>query len=206
MPHDMGKSGQQEAAEADVEGFKEKLGPFVVAAETTRMPMVFTNAMASNHPIIFVNQAFLDLTGYDEHEVLGQSFDFLMERGTDPEALIEIRTVFEGARGLDTQVCYRRKDGSMVWVTIFISPVRDESGDVVQHFASFADITRHKEEEDRLRFLLDALAHRTQDTLSAVLAIAKQTLGRLADEDAVDDFEDRILALSKTQGLPGHMN
>ena len=206
MSREIEKSGKQEAAEADVEGYKQNLGPFVVAAETTRMPMVFTDAKAPGMPIIFANQAFLNLTGYGEHEVLGQSFDFLMERGTDPEALIEIRTAFEGARGLDTQVCYRRKDGSMVWVTVFISPVRDEGGDVVQHFASFADITRHKEEEDRLRFLLDALAHRTQDTLSAVLAIAKQTLGRSADEEAVDDFEERILALSKTQGLPGRVN
>ena len=31
--------------------------------------------------------------------------------------------------------------------------------DVVQHFASFMDITKHKEEEDRLQFLLDGHAH-----------------------------------------------
>ena len=203
MPHEIKKSGRQKTAEADVEGFKRKLGPFVVAAEMTRMPMVFTDAKASGMPIIFANQAFLNLTGYGEHEVLGQSFDFLMERGTDPEALIEIRTAFEGARGLDTQVRYRRKDGSMVWVTIFISPVRDEGGDVVQHFASFVDTTRHKEEEDRLRFLLDELTHRTQDTLATVLAISKQTLGRLADKEAVTDFEGRILALSEAQSLEG---
>ena len=199
MPHDIEKSGKQKTAEADVEGFKQKLGPFVVAAETTRMPMVFTNAKASGMPIIFTNQAFLELTGYGEHEVLGQSFDFLLERGTDPQALLEIRTAFQGARGLDTQVRYRRRDGSMVWVTIFISPVRDEGGDVVQHFASFVDITRHKKEEDRLRVLLDELTHRTQDTLSAVLAISKQTLGRLKDRKVVNDFEARILALSKTE-------
>ena len=206
MPHDIEKSGRQKAAEADVESFKHQLGPFVVAAETTRMPMVFTDAKASSMPIIFANQAFLDLTGYGEHEVLGQSFDFLMERGTDPEALIEIRTAFEGARGLDTQVRYRRKDGSMVWVTIFISPVRDEGGAVVQHFASFADITRHKEEEDRLCLLLDELRHRTQDTLATVLAIAKQTLGRSADKEVVDNFEGRILALSNVQDLLGRMS
>lgn len=206
MPHDMDKSGQQEAAEADVEGFKQKLGPFVVAAETTRMPMVFTDAKTSNHPIIFANQAFLDLTGYEEHEVLGQSFDFLMERGTDPEAVAEIRTAFEGARGLETQVHYRRKGDSMFWATIFINPVRDRDGDVVQHFASFVDITRHKEEEDRLRFLLDELNHRTQNTLTTVLAIAQQTLRRTTDEEVLNLFESRILALAKVQALLGSVS
>lgn len=203
MPHDMDKSGQQEAAEADVESFKQKLGPFVVAAETTRMPMVFTDAKASNHPIIFANQAFLDLAGYEEDEVLGQSFDFLMERGTDPETVAELRTAFEGARDLNTQVRYHRKDDSVFWVMVVIHPVRDGDGYVVQHFASFVDITQHKEEEDRLRFLLDELNHRTQNTLTTVLAIAKQTLRRTTDEEVLDLFESRILALAKVQALLG---
>ncbi len=158
MASDADKSGTQKAAEADVEGFKEELGPFVVAAETTRMPMMFTNAKAPGHPIIFVNQAFLTLTGYEEHELLGQCFDFMMERGTDPEALAEIQTAFEGGRDLDTQVRCRRKNGSMFWVTVFISPVRDEGGAVVQHFASFVDITRHKEEGERLRSILESIS------------------------------------------------
>jgi hypothetical protein len=38
------KSKEQEGAEAEVESFRKDLGPFVVAAETTRMPMVFTHA------------------------------------------------------------------------------------------------------------------------------------------------------------------
>ncbi len=158
MASDADKSGKQKAAEADVEGFKEELGPFVVAAETTRMPMVFTNAKASGHPIIFANQAFLTLTGYDEHEVLGQGFDFMMERGADPGALAEIQTAFAGGRDLETQVRCRRKDGSVLWVTVFISPVRDEGGAVVQHFASFVDITRHKEEGERLQSLLESIS------------------------------------------------
>ena len=37
MPNDDSKSNEQKSAEADVEGFSKDLGPFVVAAETTRM-------------------------------------------------------------------------------------------------------------------------------------------------------------------------
>ena len=35
------KSEEQKDAEAEVEGFRKNLGPFVVAAESTRMAMVF---------------------------------------------------------------------------------------------------------------------------------------------------------------------
>ena len=147
----MEKTRQQEAAEADVRGFRDALGPFVTAADTTRMPMMFTDAKTRGDPIIYVNQAFLNLTGYDEHEVMGQSLDFLMERGTDPEMLEEIRSSFLGARDLEPLVRYRRRDGTAVWLMVFITPVRDKSGEIVQHFASFVDVTAQKEEEDRLR-------------------------------------------------------
>ena len=199
----MEKSGEQRTAEAEVEGFKDELGPFVVAAETTRMPMMFTDAKAPGHPISFVNQAFLDLTGYDEHEVLGQSFDFLMGQGTDPEELAEIQTAFRGGRSLEPQVRYRLKGGAVIWVRLLISEVRDAAGGVVQHFASFVDITRHRTEEDRLRLLLDEVNHRTQDTLATVLAIAKQTLRGAGDPVVAALFEGRVLALSQVHALLG---
>jgi hypothetical protein len=80
MPSEESKSRGQKAAEADVESFRKDLGPFVVAAETTRMAMVFTGAKELNHPLIFANDSFLSLARYDREQVLGQSFDFLMAR------------------------------------------------------------------------------------------------------------------------------
>jgi PAS domain S-box-containing protein len=206
MSNEENKSGEQKAAEADVESFRKDLGPFVVAAETTRMAMVFTDAKASDNPVIFANDSFLSLTGYDREEVLGQSLNFLMARGADPEALAAIEAAFEGRSHCHPEIRYRRKDGSLFWATIFISPVQDESGDAVQHFASFVDVTKHKQEKDRLRFLLDELNHRTQNTLATVQAIAVQTLHGVADKEVVDAFTGRILALSKAHGLLGREN
>jgi PAS domain S-box-containing protein len=206
MPNEENKSGEQKAAEAEVESFRKDLGPFVVAAETTRMAMVFTDAKEPGNPIIFANDSFLSLTGHDWKEVLGQSFNFLMARGADPEALAEIEAAFEGSSDSDPEIRYRRKDGSVFWASIYTSPVRDEGGDVVQHFASFVDLTKHKQEKDRLRFLLDELNHRTQNTLATVQAIAVQTLRGVVDKEVVDAFEGRILALSRAHTLLGREN
>ena len=60
------------------------------------MAMVFTDAKEPDNPIIFANDAFLSLTGYDREEVLGQSFNFLMAHGADAEALAKIEAEFEG--------------------------------------------------------------------------------------------------------------
>src|SRR5256885_7168121 len=132
------KSGEQKAAEAEVDHFRKDLGPFVVAAEMTRMAMIFTNAKDPHNPIIFANNSFLSLTGYDREEVLGQSFDALMARGSDPVALAPLKAMFEGSCPAgEPEIRYRRKDGSEFWAIVFTSPVRDKSGAVVQHFISF---------------------------------------------------------------------
>jgi PAS domain S-box-containing protein len=165
---------------------------------------VFTDAKVSVNPIIFANDSFLELTGYEREEVLSQSFNFLMAQGANPDTLKTIDDVFQGqSNDRDPEIQYRRKDGTTFWATIFVSPVRDLDGVVVQHFASFMDTTRHRKEEGRLRFLLDELNHRTQNTLATVLAIAKQTLASAADGKMVGVFEGRVLALSKAQALLG---
>jgi PAS domain S-box-containing protein len=51
-------------------------------------------AIGNNRSLIFANDSFLFLTGYDREEVLGQSFDFLMARPTDPEALAKADVAF----------------------------------------------------------------------------------------------------------------
>ena len=164
MPREQDKSKQQKAAESEVESFRKDLGPFVVAAETTRMAMVFTDAKASNHPLIFANDSFLSLADYGREDVLGQSFDFLLGRPADPASLAQVEAAFAGRSESNFEICFRRKDGSTFWVAVFISPIRDKRGDYVQYFASFMDVTKHMKEEEHLRFLLDELNHRTQNS------------------------------------------
>jgi PAS domain S-box-containing protein len=60
------------------------------------MAMVFTDAKVPGHPIIFANDAFLSLSGYDREEVLGHSFNFMMARGADPRALAQVEAAFGG--------------------------------------------------------------------------------------------------------------
>src|ERR1700692_4083014 len=196
------KSDQQKVAEAEVGGFRKDLGPFVVAAETTRMAMVFTDATKPDNPIIFANDSFLSLTGYDREEVLGKSFNFLMAHGDDAEVLTRIKAEFEGSSSSGAEVLYRRKDGGEFWTAVFISPVRDEGGDIVQYFASFVDLTKHKEDEARSKMLIDELNHRVKNTLSTVQSIVWQTLRTPSDPKVIrESIESRLFALSRSHDL-----
>ena len=202
MPKITNKSEEQKEAEAEVESFREDLGPFVVAGETTRMAMVFTDAKEPDNPIIFANDAYLSLTGYAREEVLGKSFNFLMVQAADVEALAQIDAEFESDSHGGAEFRYRRKDGSEFWAALFISPVRDKSGDVVQHFASFVDLTRHKKEEVHSKMLIDELNHRVKNTLSTVQSIVWQALRTTSDPEVLrESIETRLHALSRSHDL-----
>jgi PAS domain S-box-containing protein len=196
------RSDKQDAAEGVVEDLRQEGGPFVVAADETRMPMVFMDATAAGNPIIFANDSFLKLTGYKRDEVLGQSFNFLMAQGTDPKALALVEAAFEGTDDHSSEVRYRRKDGSKFWAALFISPVRDSSGAIVQNFASFIDLTRHKEEQAQSRMLIDELNHRVKNTLTTVQSIVSQGLRNATDPKEIREaIESRLFALSRSHDL-----
>ena len=108
------KSEHQKDAEAEVKEFKDDLGPFVVAAETTRMAMVFTDAKAPNNPIIFVNDSFLRLTGYAREEVLAQNFNFLVEGHDKPEVMKQIKAAWTDDSHSGEEIRCSRKDGSLI--------------------------------------------------------------------------------------------
>ena len=200
MPKIVNKSEEQKAAEAEVETFRANLGPFVVAADTTRMAMVFADATDTSNPIIFANDSYLALTGYGREEVLGQSFNFLMAHAADAEALAQIET--EGHSDGGAEILYRRKDGSEFWAALFISPVEDENGDIVQYFASFVDLSKHKEEQAQSKMLIDELNHRVKNTLSAVQSIVRQASQTASDPKAIrESIESRLFALSRSHDL-----
>ncbi|MDZ4366113.1 MAG: HWE histidine kinase domain-containing protein [Afipia sp.] len=207
MPAINPKTKDQAAAESEVEGFRKDLGPFVVAAETTRMAMVFTDAKSSDNPIIFANDSFLKLTGYDRAEVLGLGFNALMARDATQEVLKGLAAAFDGSNESSIEVRYRRKDDSVFWADLFMSPVHDEDGKVVQHFTSLVDLTRHKLEQAQSRALIDELNHRVKNTLSTVQSIVTEALRTPVSFDTIkESITSRIFALSRSHHLLSDKN
>ena len=195
------KTDEQKDAEAEVESFRKDLGPFVVAAETTRMAMVFTDAKAPGNPLIFANDSFLLLTGYERVEVLGQNFDFLVAPGTDARTVALLNREFESQCQSGTENAYSRKDGSEFWAATFVSPVLDEAGAVVMHFVSFVDMTKHRDQRARSKMLIDELNHRVKNTLSTVQSIVWRALRNADPLTLRDTIESRLFALSRSHDL-----
>lgn len=164
--------------------------------------MVFTAVNVADNPIIFANERFLALTGYRREELIGLSFSSLMARGVEPDMLADVEQAFEGGLEKEFQVGYCRKDGSMFWADVFMTPVRDAHDEIVQYFVSFMDLTRHRLEQDRCKLLIDELNHRVKNTLTTVQSMAWQTLRRHSEPEAIRTaIESRLFALSRSHDL-----
>ncbi len=62
---------------------QERKDVFFAAVQVSRMAMIVTDPAQADDPIIFANNAFLELSGYEREEVLGRNCRFLQGEQTD---------------------------------------------------------------------------------------------------------------------------
>ena len=87
------------------------------------------------YPIIYVNPAFCELTGYGPHELMGKSPSILQGSKTDPEVLERLnRNLAQGELFFGKAINYR-KDGSTFMMEWKIAPIRNEKDEITHYLA-----------------------------------------------------------------------
>lgn len=124
---------------------------FFSAIEMTRMPMVVTNPLLPDNPIVFANQAFSNTTGYDLEEVIGHNCKFLQGENTSAETVQKISKALYNRTDISVEILNYRKDGSTFWNALYLSPIFDQNNELLYFFGSQLDVTRRKEAENALR-------------------------------------------------------
>ncbi len=124
---------------------------YFAAIEMTRMPMILTDPRQEDCPIVFANNAFLDLTGYEVEEVIGRNCRFLQGAGTDRASVQQMRDAITARDAIALEILNYRRDGSPFWNAIFLGPVFDEQGVLLFFFASQLDVSKRRESEQALR-------------------------------------------------------
>jgi PAS domain S-box-containing protein len=104
-------------------------------------PMVLCDPHVPDFPMIAVNQAFCDLSGYPEHIMLGQNCRFLQGPRTDAVSTSRIRASLNAGLGCIEWIVNYRQDGEMFYNLLFISPVRGRDGALLYYFGNQLDIT-----------------------------------------------------------------
>ncbi len=124
---------------------------FGAAVDATDMSLVITDPLQTDNPIVFANNAFLDMTGYPREEIVGRNCRFLQGPETDAGSVAEIRLALADRRTISTEILNYRKDGCSFWSALSISPIFDPTGRLVYFLAWQLDVSRRRAAEDALR-------------------------------------------------------
>lgn len=231
----MPNSGKQNfrvdnASSGDISGSGKNI--FFAAVETTRMPMIVTDPKRDDNPVIFANNAFLEMTGYTMEEILGRNCRFLQGPETDQSVISQVREAVVLEQELAVEVINYRKDGSTFWNALFVSPVYNDAGELIYFFSSQLDISRRRDAEEGLRQaqkmealgqLTGGIAHDFNNLLQVMIGyldvLDRATLKPVQDQERIQrsvrnarnaadraaTLTQQLLAFSRKQKLEGRV-
>ncbi len=173
----------------------------------------FTQAMAQTHlaiclcdphqddmPVVFANRAFLQLTGYAEHEVIGRNCRMLQGPKTDPETVARIRASLANEEVLVVEIFNYRKDGSSFWNALHLGPVYDSDGKLIYFLGSqwdVSDVRAARADERHAREMARELSHRMKNMFAVIGGIVNFTGRARGIETEAREINDRIQALGR---------
>lgn len=167
------------------------------AIEAVDNGVVIADARQKDLPLVYVNSAFEEMTGYTAAECLGRNCRFLQGGDHDQAALQNIRHALGEQREARAVLRNYRKDGSLFWNELHLAPVHAADGSVTHYVGIQTDVSHRQYYEQEL-------AHRaTHDQLTGLpnrqllmdrLQQAILNAGRYGREAAVvfidlDDFK-----------------
>jgi PAS domain S-box-containing protein len=103
--------------------------------------------------LIYVNKGFERLTGYSADEILYRDCRFLQNEDRDQPALVNIRKALEEGRPCREVLRNYRKDGTLFWNELSITPLYDEEDKLTYYIGVQKDVTERVETQLELERL-----------------------------------------------------
>lgn len=144
-------------AEVEAEQSKEvarELKKLSRAAEQVASGVVITNTEGI---IEYINPAVEKFTGYTAEEMLGNTPSMLKSGKHDAAFYEQLWETIEKGETWRGELINRRKEGSFYWESQTISPVLNSKGEITHYIAVKEDVTKIKENEERIRTLSKAI-------------------------------------------------
>ena len=121
------------------------INDIVIVTEAT------TTDTALQARIVYVNDAFVNLTGFSRDEAIGQTPRMLQGPNTERSELDRIRTALEAFEPVRAEMINYTKAGEEYWIEIDITPITNADGSFTHFVAVQRDVTDRRRAEEALR-------------------------------------------------------
>lgn len=160
-----------------------------------------------NRRIIYANPANTVLTGYTPENLFGKSCSLLQGAESDPRVIGLMSDALNAAQSFNGQILNYRKDGSMFWNELAITPLFDAGGKLTNFISIQKDITAFKQlhgimrdSEERLRAKTEFLAtmsHEIRTPINSIIGLTKLAINQ-SDSFKLYDYLLKIDSSSNT--------
>ncbi|MFB6099583.1 MAG: PAS domain S-box protein, partial [Salinibacter sp.] len=130
------------------------------AVDQAKEAVLITEAEPLEEPgprIVYVNEAFEEMTGYPEDEVLGETPRILQGPETDRDVLDSLQEALEAGEEWQGETVNYRKDGEPLRVQWNVAPVRNGNGEIEHWVSVQRDVTAEREREQWMTQMAQAL-------------------------------------------------
>jgi len=121
------------------------------AIDEAPVGILLTDPHQDDNPIIYANDEFTDLTGYEKREIVGRNCRFLQGEATEDEPVQRLRTAIDNREPVTVELRNYRKDGTEFWNRVRVAPLFDDDGEVDLFVGFQDDVTDRKRYEQQLR-------------------------------------------------------
>jgi PAS domain S-box-containing protein len=135
--------------------------PFVLSQilDTVVNGVTLSDPDQPDNPIVYANEAFELITGYEREEIIGRNCRFLQGEDDDQPELARIREGLDKQESVTVTLRNYRKDGSLFYNQFTIRPLFDHEGNLLYYLGIQYDVTekvRAEKELARLNAILTA--------------------------------------------------
>jgi PAS domain S-box-containing protein len=142
------------------------------------------------------------LFGYRPEEVLGKSITMLMPSDHQNEEPANLERIRRGERVDHYETVRMHKDGSLIDISLSLSPIKDASGRIIGASKIARDIRERKRAQARQELLTQEIHHRTKNIFSVVQAVVSRSFaGKRTVAEAESSVLSRLQSLAQTHQI-----
>ena len=114
--------------------------------------IVMLDARQPHYPMVYVNPAFTQMTGYQTAEAIGKGYLMLYGEHSEPQALRSLSAALNRHKEFEMTLLSYRKNGSTFWKKLSMAPVYNGRGVCTHYIGTQQDVTRQLESEELLDY------------------------------------------------------
>jgi len=167
-------------AKQDISGHEPSTEEIARAITEAPIGISLSDPSLSDYPLVYTNDAWASVTGYESDEVLGRNPRLLQGPQSDPETVDRLSTAIENEEPVTVEIRNYKRDGTPFWNELTVAPVYDD--DELTHYVGFQiDVTDRREAQ----VLAEERARKLDDQRRALRRVLDRVNGLLGDVSGI---------------------